>query len=64
MRGVGVPPGALLARTGTSQTRRGPDARSVLAMGAGAGLPLQRVLGWVRVQGRSQGQVTHAGSSG
>lgn len=50
MEGVAVPPGALCARTGTSQRRGGPDVRCMLVMGEGAGHVL--------------GQVTHAGSSG
>lgn len=50
MEGVGVPSGALCARTGTSQTRGGPNARCMLVMDEGAG--------------HVPGQVTCAGSSG
>lgn len=65
MRGVRGPSWGFACRDwDISQTRRGPDARSVLAMGARTRLPPPRVLGGMRMQGRSWGHVTRAGSSG
>lgn len=51
MEGVGVPSGALCARTGTSQTRGGPNARRMLVTDEGAGHVPGQVTLWAAQAG-------------